>query len=294
MDYPNLTEGMEHAFKRTLQKLIFLDSLMGRGPLQAVGSLISLPEFEVCLTTWQYFEIAKHSRSYSEVLRGIYDNPGEVFDESFNIPELMYLAKSISGPYNECLELATDYNKFQIDNLKDVEYPKLKELKRAVLKLFVTINILEGIRFYSGFASIWAIHYGSGMLHRTSKILQLICRDENLHLHCSQFLLKQLRENPLEGFKEVYEEMRPEIRQMYEDAYNEEIAWIDYLFSKGSYLGMNKDIAIQYMKYNFNKRLKAIDEPIMFKGFDKNPISWVDTYINMDGVEVEKTIPSAA
>ena len=282
-DYPNLSESQEFVYKRVLQKLIFLDSLQGRGILQTLGSIVTLPELEACMTIWQHFEISKHSRSYTEILRGVYDEPTKIFDESFDIPELMYIAKSISEPYNECFELVTEYNYCQINNL---EFTKMKELKKSILKLLVVINILEGVRFYSGFASIWAINYSSGMLDRTSKILKLICRDENMHLQITQYLLKQLRTREDEGFKEIYEEMRPEILKLYEQAWLEEQIWIDFLFSKGSYLGMNAEIAKIYMKYLFNRRLRAIGEKDMFKGFNDNPIKWVNDYISNDAVEV--------
>jgi len=152
IDYETkMLEPMKHAYTRVLQKLIFLDSLQGRGILSSLGLITTIPELENCMLTWQYFEGAKHSKSYTEVLRGVYPNPGEIFDESFKIPELMYIAKSISEPYNICFELVTEYNYCQIKGLK---FDKIKELKLAILRLLVTINILEGVRFYSGFVNM--------------------------------------------------------------------------------------------------------------------------------------------
>lgn len=284
IDFNNIGISEKHIITKVLQKLIFLDSLTGRGILSTLGSICTLPELEACLTEWQRFEINKHSRSYTEILRGIYDAPSEIFDESFKIPELMYIAKSISEPYNELYELITEYNYNIIKDIK-ISDDFMKILKKSILKFLITINILEGVRFYSGFASIWAINYGQGTMERTSRILKLICRDENLHLQVSQYLLRILRESKDEGFTEVYDEFRHQILEMYQSAYNDEEIWIDVLFKEGNILGLNAEIAKDYMKYLINKRLKILKEPELFKGYNKNPIPWVDDYINYDKIE---------
>ena len=159
------------------------------------------------------------------------------------------------------------------------------ELKKSIIRFFINVNILEGIRFYSGFLTIWAMHYSQGLMERTSKILQLICRDENLHLAITQQLLKILKTNKDEQFTEAYEAVKPEIPEMYKTAFNQELKWIQEVFKEGSFLGMNLEIAETYLKYITNRRLKAIQENIIFPGFDKNPCEWSMKYINMDIVE---------
>ena len=283
-DYPKLTDAQKHIYKRTLQRLIGLDSAQGRGMLQTVGSILTLPEIEGCMTVWQHFEISRHSRSYTEILRAVWDEPDKIFDEIFEIPVLMEIMARIGRPYDELFELVTEYNYLKIKNL-EISDEFIKTLKKSILKFFININIIEGIRFYAGFLSIWGMHYSQGLMEKTSTILKLICRDENLHLAFSQTLLKIFRENQDEGFVEVYEELRSEIPQMYIDACEDEFKWIDETFSEGGYLGMNPEIIKSYIKYITNKRLKAIDEKPIFKGFDKNPCEWSLQYINMDIVE---------
>lgn len=280
------TKMQEHEkfiFTKVLQKLIFLDSLQGRGILLTLGHIVSNPEIENAMLTWQYFEGAKHSKTYTEVLRGVYTNPDEIFDESFKIPELMYLAKSISNPYNECYELIIEYQYCLIKNLK---FEKMKELKKSIIKLLVVINILEGVRFYSGFASIWAMNKINGFVEGTSKDLKLICRDENVHLSLTQKFLQILKKEEIEGFVEIYNEMQPEVIKLYETCYQEECDWIDFIYQKGTVLGLNNDIAKNYLKYIINRRLKAIGENILFPGFSTNPIPWVQDYINFDKNEI--------
>jgi len=272
-------------YTRVLQKLIFLDSLQGRGILLTLGQICTLPELENAMLTWQYFEGAKHSKTYTENLKGVYNNPSEIFDESFELPELMNLADKISRPYNEAYELIIEMQYHIIKNL--VLTPEfMTKLKRAVIKLIITINILEGVRFYSGFATIWALNKSQGYVEGTSKNLKLICRDENIHLQLTQMIIKLLKKEEQEGFTKIYRDMEPEIIQMYRDCYDEECEWIDYKFSQGSILGLNDEISKQYIEYIINKRLRSIGLPIMFQGRSTNPIPWVEKYIEFSDNEV--------
>lgn len=271
-DFSILSSSMKHAYTRVLNKLIFLDSIQGRGLLQTIGPVVTSPELESCITEWQRFEISRHSRSYTHILRSVYSNPTEIFDESFNIPELQKLAESISGPYENCFNAVHNY----ITNADTKE-----DCKRKILELLFEVNMLEGIRFYSGFASIWSMHYSQGLMERTSKILQLICRDENLHLGITQHLLRILRSDKSEGFADVYAEYEEHIPDMFYDCYIQESEWVDYLFSKGEWLGMSSDLAKAYLRYLVDRRLEALEVKPIFNE-KRNPLPWINTYISFD------------
>lgn len=283
-DFRLLSDAMKHAYTAVLQKLIFLDSIQGRGLLQSFGSIITLPELEACITVWQHFEIDKHSKSYTHILRSVYDNPTAVFDASFSIPELAKLTRRISEPYDACFNAVTEYN-YKLIKGQPITTDFEQELRKAIVRLFIEINILEGIRFYSGFATVWSMHYSQGLMERTGKVLQLICRDENLHLAITQYLLRLFRTVPEEGFREAWEYWQPQIADIYSEALDEEYEWLDYLFRQGSFLGMTPDLARLYLHYLANKRLRAIGEPPLFSGAIQNPLEWVETYINNDLTE---------
>lgn len=106
----------------------------------------------------------------------------------------------------------------------------------------------------------------------------------------TQTLLKILRRHPDENFTEVYASLKDKIEDRYYEIYDEEIKWIDYLFSKGSYIGMNSDIMKNYLNYLFIRRIKSIGYQADKSRLNdlyitKNPLPWVDTYINMDKKE---------
>lgn len=227
----------------------------------------------------------KHSRTYTHNLRNVYDNPSKIFDESFEIEELNKLADSISGPYNKLYDLIIDYLYFRKHSFP-ISEEFMYNIKKQLLLALININILEGVRFYSGFACIWGMTESQGFVSGTSKNLSLICRDENQHLALTQKLLSYLKNNKDEGFVEIYKDIEPDIYKMYEDAYKEEFEWIDYLFSKGSYIGLNSNMIKQYITHIVYKRMKAIGLEPFNKEHVKNPLPWVDKYISGDETEV--------
>lgn len=274
---------------RVLQKLIFLDSLQGRGPFLILGQIATLPELENAILTWTYFEAGKHSRTYTEELRALYDHPDKIFDESFEIPELLELTNSIKNPFERAYFNVINYlYKTQRDITLTNE--EIYELYDSILMVIVEINTLEGIRFYTGFAAIWALTEGQKYIPGTSENLCFISRDENIHLAISQHLLKNLKKKDEEGFKEYYKAATERIQARYIEVFREEVKWVDYLFSQGSYLGMNANILKQYLTFITIKRMKAIGIKVTKEMLDGhwcvvNPIPWVDKYINMDSVE---------
>lgn len=274
-DFHNLPDNMKSTYTKVLQKLIFLDSVQGRGMSGTFGQFITNPELESAMKTWEFFENI-HSRSYTHILRSVYENPSEIFDESFRIPELTSLAKQISTSYDDCFNTGIQFLSGISNEI---------ELKKSILRLLIEINILEGIRFYSGFATIWSMHYSQGYMERTSNILKLIARDENIHLQLTQYTLKLLKDSNTEGFAEIYRDLENKIPEIYENACIQEFQWIDFLFKEGSFLGMSPELAKNYLKYICNRRLRAIGLEGLYPGFSKNPIPWVETYINYDIAE---------
>ncbi len=270
---------------RNLQKLIFLDSIQGRGPLMIFGQITTLPELENVILTWEYFEGAKHSRTYTEMLRAYYDRPDEIFDESFELPELMKIAKKIRSVYDRAYFNVINY---VYKEQRGLEYTQkeMYDLKASILMVWVEINILEGMRFYPGFAAMWGFKEARGLMSGLSENLQFICRDENEHLALTQFVLKLLKKDDSEGFTEVYKDLQSQIEDRFYEAYFEECDWTDYMFSTGSYIGMNGEILKDYLNHITIRRMKAVGIKPDREKFDryilKNNLPWIASYINMD------------
>jgi len=259
-DFQSLSEHEKFIFTKNLGYQILLDSVQSRG----ISNLLedcSNQEVELFAKTWEFFETL-HSYSYTYIIKNIYSNPTEVFDSIMKDEEILKRASSVTKYYDDLINSIGD----------ETEYDR----KRKLYLTLVSINILEGIRFYVSFACSYCFAQNKKM-EGNAKIISLINRDENLHMGFTSFILKQFKEDWGEGFQKIVEDCAPIVIKMYEDAAKEEMEWAEYLFKDGSMIGLNAEILTQYMKWLTNNRMKIIGlEPIFEKV--QNPISWINQW----------------
>jgi ribonucleoside-diphosphate reductase beta chain len=264
LDYKNLTDNEKFIFTSNLKYQILLDSIQSRGIPNLTENLSNL-EIEAFCSAWAFFETI-HSYAYTFIIKNVYHSPGEVFDNVLNDEEILKRASSVTKYYDDL-----------INSFGDSEYEKKKKLYLTLM----SVNILEGIRFYVSFACSYAFAQ-NGKMEGNAKIITLINKDENLHLGFTQKMLRDLRNREDEGFREIVAELEPVVIQMFKDAAEEEMQWADYLFKDGSMLGVNADILKKYMMFLTNTRMKALDiDPIFEK--TANPINWINAWTNSGG-----------
>lgn len=256
-------------FTQNLGFQIVLDTIQARG-IKYLLDYCTNSELEQAFTWWEAFENL-HSYSYSYIIRNVYPDPTSVFD-GFEKDE--NILKRVAG--------CTKYYDDLINSLGDSE----EDIKKKIYLTFVSVQILEAVRFYVSFACSYYFAENDMMVNN-AKIIQLINRDENLHLGLTKDIIKILRDNKTEGFQDIIEELKPVTDQMWIDAYNEECAWAEYLFEEGEYMGLNADLLKQYMGYLINQRMKicGFDRLPQFEGI-KNPFRWIDKWIDSSGIQL--------
>lgn len=267
-DFEKLTDHQKFIFTKNLGYQILLDSVQSRGISHLLEDC-SNPELEAFAKTWEFFETL-HSYSYTYIIKNVYPNPSEVFDNILTDPEIIKRTTSVTKYYDDLI------NSVPEDNLKD--------RKKKLYLTLVSINILEGIRFYVSFACSYCFAQNKTM-EGNAKIISLINRDENLHLAFTQNILKYLKNEDSEGFTEIVTECQPIVEKMFKDAAEEEMEWARYLFKDGSMLGLNDEILIQYMKHLCNKRSKAVGIGNVFEE-TPNPILWIKNWTESKHVQV--------
>ena len=100
-DFKDSSETVRHIFTSNLLRQTALDSLQGRGPSQIFTPVVSLPEVEALVYNWTFFETNIHSRSYSHIIRNIYNVPKEVFNTIHDTQEIVNMASSVGRYYDE-------------------------------------------------------------------------------------------------------------------------------------------------------------------------------------------------
>lgn len=266
-DFDILSKNEKKIFTKNLSYQILLDSVQSRGISNLLENCSS-PEVEAFAKAWEFFE-QLHSYSYTYIIKNVYPNPSDIFDNVLNDSEVLKRTSSVTEYYDSMINQLSD----------DSDYEKKKKLYLTLM----SINILEGIRFYVSFACSFSFAENKKM-EGNAKIIRLICRDENLHLGFTQFLLKKISDEPTEGFTEIVKECKPLVIKMFEDSAKEEMEWADYLFEDGSMLGLNAEILKKYMMYLTNLRMRTIGlEPIFEK--TSNPIPWINDWIESKAVQ---------
>jgi ribonucleoside-diphosphate reductase beta chain len=279
-DFKELTASEQHIFTSNLKRQILLDSVQGRAPAVAFGPICSLPELETWITTWTFSETI-HSRSYTHIIRNVYANPSKVFDEMMDIQEIVDCAGDITDLYDKLIEMN---NLISIDSywVGDRQCVRPYEHKKALWLALMSVNILEGVRFYVSFACSWAFAELKKM-EGNAKIIKFIARDENLHLAGTQTLLKLLpKDDP--DYEKIEVECREKAIKLFDDAVKQEKAWAEYLFKDGSMIGLNYQLLAEYVEYIANKRMQAVGlgQPYPTKN---NPLPWTQKWIA--GAEVQ-------
>ena len=267
-DFKDASDAVKHIFTSNLLRQTALDSLQGRGPSQIFTPVVSLPELEALVYNWTFFETNIHSRSYSHIIRNIYNVPKEVFATIHDTKEIVDMATSV-GKY---------YDDLHIINCR-------KELGEAITEaehikaIWLALNAsyaLEAFRFMVSFATSLAmvenkIFIGNG------NIISLILQDELLHKGWTAYLITQaVKEDP--RFARAKIECEAEVMMLYMDVIREEKAWADYLFQKGPVIGLNANILKDFVDYTAYNALKDIGIKYTNPAPKTTPIPWFNKH----------------
>jgi ribonucleoside-diphosphate reductase beta chain len=267
-DMKDATASVAHIFTSNLLRQTALDSLQGRGPSQIFTPVCSIPELEALMYNWSFFETNIHSRSYSHIIRNIYNVPKDVFNTIHDTKEIIDMASSVGNYYDALHTL----------NCK-------KELGRVVLEeehikaiwlALHTSYALEAFRFMVSFATSLAmvenkIFMGNG------NIISLILQDELLHKEWTAWIINQVvKEDP--RFAKAKIECEATVLKIYEDVIREEKEWADYLFKKGPVIGLNANILRDFVDFTAVGALKDIGIKYWSSAPKTTPIPWFNKH----------------
>jgi ribonucleoside-diphosphate reductase beta chain len=285
-DFKDLTRHEQHIFTSNLKRQILLDSVQGRSPNLVYLPIVSLPEIETWIQTWAFSETI-HSRSYTHIIRNIYSDPSRVFDEIMSISEIVDCANDITVNYDQLLEQIQWYNLLGTGqhtvNGRAITVD-LREIKRLLWLSLMSVNVLEGLRFYVSFACSWAFAEVKRM-EGNAKIIKLICRDENVHLASTQALLKLLPKDDPE-FEAIRIETEAECIQLFQAAAEQEKQWARFLFKDGSMIGLNETLLCDYVDWICAKRMSSVGLKCDWKVPSANPLPWTNKWIAGSEVQV--------
>jgi ribonucleoside-diphosphate reductase beta chain len=267
-DFKDASDAVKHIFTSNLLRQTALDSLQGRGPTQVFTPVCSLPEVEALMYNWGFFETNIHSKSYSHIIRNIYNVPKDVFNTIHDTREIVDMASSV-GNY---------YDKLHVINCRKELGQEVteKEHVKAVWLALHASYALEAFRFMVSFATSLAmvenkIFMGNG------NIIQLILQDELLHKGWTAYMINQVVKEDAR-FVEAREECHAEVYQLYMDVIREEKEWATYLFKLGPVIGLNANILKDFVDYTAVSALKDIGIKYLQAAPKSTPIPWFNKH----------------
>jgi ribonucleoside-diphosphate reductase beta chain len=269
-DFKESSDTVKHIFTSNLLRQTALDSLQGRGPSQIFTPVCSIPELEALMYNWSFFETNIHSRSYSHIIRNIYNVPKDVFNTIHDTQEIVDMASSV-GNY---------YDKLHVINCR-------KEIGQSVTEdehidaIWLALNAsyaLEAFRFMVSFATSLAmvenrIFIGNG------NIIQLILQDEIGHKDWTGWIINQVvKEDP--RFAAAKARCEAEVYRLYLDVIREEKDWANYLFKHGPVIGLNANILRDFVDYTAAAALKEIGIKYLEPAPRSTPIPWFNKHVD--------------
>lgn len=250
IDYnKHLTSFEKRMYDLVWSQLISMDSFQTNNLADNINPYITAPEINAVLVR-QAYEEANHSKSYAVMVEAICDNTDLIYEMEKHDEVLRKKNDYISTVYEELSGNVTD--------------------EKLVLAMIAN-QILEGIYFYAGFTSIYALARAGKMLG-SAQMIRFIQRDEITHLLLFQNMINSSRKERSDLFDE---KMINKIKEMFIKAGELEIEWGKYI-TQNQIMGLTDEIIEDYIHYLIDQRLTAI-------GIDKiynvnHPIKWVDDF----------------
>ena len=267
-DFKDASDAVKHIFTSNLLRQTALDSLQGRGPTQVFTPVCSLPEVEALMYNWGFFETNIHSKSYSHIIRNIYNVPKDVFSTIHDTAEIVEMASSVGNYYDRL---------HRINCMKEMDGKvNEKEHVKAIWMALHASYALEAFRFMVSFATSLAmvenkIFIGNG------NIISLILQDELLHKGWTAYLINQVvKEDP--RFAAAKVECEAEVYALYMDVIREEKDWANYLFKMGPVIGLNANILRDFVDYTAVGALKDIGIKYNSPAPKTTPIPWFNKH----------------
>lgn len=250
-EFSSLNAKQQQAFKRALAFLSNLDSIQCENLMMNVTHFITDPSIQQLLGR-QTLEEWIHVETYSTIVESIFDDPLEIYNMYRHNPLLSDKNDFITAQGAEVTRNPTPQNK---------------------VKAIVSNIALEGIYFFSGFDTFFAINRSSGKMNGTVDGIKYIQRDELTHLEIFVNMFNTLR---VEQPKIFTKKLLQECQAILTEAAEKEIVWGKYVID-GGIPEYTNEIVEGRIRHLAELRAQSIGLGGIYTGA-KNPIPWVDDY----------------
>lgn len=213
-----------------------------------------------------------HAITYTTIIRNVLKNTDEFFEELTKNEKIFERSDDVMGIFDE---LAIAGAKYTLD---PNSIPR-RELMSLLLRAYVGIYCLERLQFMSSFAATFAIGE-QGLMVGIAKLVSKIAQDEQLHAAFDEEVIRILLADP--EWREVYEEVKPEVLRFVNSVTNGELSWNGYLFSEGrNIVGLNKPLLDEWVLFNAQVVYEFLGLENPHKKVTVEPIPWMGDWLDI-------------
>ena len=250
-----LTDDEKHIVTTALGFFSTADTLVANNIVLSIYERITSPEHRQYLLR-QAFEEAIHAHAYQYCIESLGLDQGFTFNQYREVPEM---ARKMAWAAEKTNVLA---NKESTDS-------------EFLDNLIAYYLVVEGIFFYTGFPSVLALGRRN-LMTGVAEQFQYILRDESMHINFGVDTINQIIiENP--------HLWTTQAQQRATDAVIEgvvlEIDFARLMLPRGV-LGMNFDMAQEYIMFMADRRLMQIGLPAQFPSA-QNSLSWMSEMMDL-------------
>ena len=216
-----------------------------------------------------------HGLTYSEIVRGSFDNPDEVMKFVLDRQEPLRRMTAVSRVMAYAQEVGAKIILGQVSRDSD-------EARDAVMLLEFTMFAMERVQFMSSFAVTFALAE-AGKFIPIGTIVQKICNDEfNIHVEVHREIIRN--ELSTDIGRASFNRIKGQLKEIYTEIVQAELNFNEKeLFADGKELaGLNLERLNKFVLYSatdvFNET--GVENP--FEIVTKNPLDYMDDWVNMD------------
>lgn len=166
-----------------------------------------------------------HALSYSEIVRGSFEDPSVILDEVTAVRESHGRMAVVAGIFSEARRQSLIW---QLTGVRT------KELENALFMMLAGVYMLERVQFMASFAITFGI-CSLGLFEPIGSTVQLIARDEwNNHVPFGEEVLKCLLQT--EWGMAAFNRCRADLVKAHVEVLTTECDWVEYIHSDGDEL----------------------------------------------------------
>ncbi len=230
LEFKQVPKAISQCMIRTLAWQWEADSVAANTLLPVMAPFISAPELQALYTKITENEIL-HAATYSEIVRGSFDDPRQVLNEVLQVKEAMQRLSTVGWVLGKTKKISAEYSLGMRTRDDDEVYD-------AIILAEVAFLLLERIQFMASFAVTFAL-YDTGLFQPIGKAVQKICQDEfEIHVSAHKEVLKH--EFSLPRGRAAFARLKPLIEKMINEVIDSELNFSDYSLDGDPLVGLTK------------------------------------------------------